>query len=217
MTNPSDRIEYLINIFHYSNQRALALPSITPEALIESIADEFQDEIPYLGRNTDRYFLQAGQKRIPSKTLLSEQVQAGSTLSLVETVQPLPSKSRLLDSPLYLREENSGYVYKIGWAPAIIGRNDPEKPDNELVSADLSGLEKSLMVSRRHIELLERGGNIYARSLSPGNKSTIIKRNKGEKIPLVDRYIQLEHEDRIFLNRSKLTFRILLNTANSSD
>ena len=210
MTIPDERIECRVDIFQHVEQRARVKPATLPEEMLAAIVEEFHVDIPYLGRNLDRYHLQCDRALLQAGTPLGSQIQSGAKLTLVENELSKPIYAQQLDVPIYFKEIRSGHVFKVSWVPAIIGRLDPSHPYSEQVSVDLTRLENSVRVSRRHIELSERDGILYAQLKSLQNEATLLKKKQKERVKLNDRYVSLENGDILRLERSKIELEVML-------
>src|SRR4051794_13498377 len=86
------RIELKIDLLDRTNQRALALPTITSNELIAAILQEF-DEVDYLGKSADDYVLYKVEDNsaLDASLPLSQQVAANARLVLKERELEIPS------------------------------------------------------------------------------------------------------------------------------
>jgi len=211
-----ERIECFIDVLDsHPKQRALARNGITPVELIEAVIAEFSEEIPYLGKNAASYKVcRRDNGRVLDLDVaipLEKQVGAGSHLALMEVERKQPPKTKLLSTPFYLRETKHGYVYKIQWLPAFIGRTDPSMSDNEVVAVDLHNLTTGMAVSRRHVRFFERDGIIYL-ELCSRNPVTLV-RSDGSKEELGERPLVLKQGDALKLERSRISLQALFQPA----
>lgn len=218
MSTTQPRIELLIDIFDQVNQRAQALPTITPPELIGAVLAEFAEGIPYLGGEPGRYQLYkvADQAPLLLEVPLGEQVNSGEHLILREQQAPLPPATNRPSRRLYLREPSTRQVFPIGWVPAIIGRSDPKQPDNAQVAVDLEPFSTGLRVSRRHAVITEEHGQFFVTSLSdnptmlkPGNGA------EGELLPVTTVPVALGAGQRIHLGRSGIDLQVIVRDRDS--
>jgi hypothetical protein len=208
------RLNLIIDVLDTPNQPALALTSLSPTQLIEATLKEFQ-EIEYLGDSSENYQLLKianGQALQPDLTL-QEQLKDGERVRLVEkSPEYAPAGAVAARQPIYLRELNSGRVYKLNWLPAIIGRPDHNQPDNNLVAADMSKFDTGMRVSRRHAKIIssKEQDHFYLENMS-GNV-TKIKTRRGETVTFSPQQprLELEHGDIIYLERSNLSLKFIV-------
>lgn len=211
MADTDERIECFIDVFNLPGQRALARKVISTAEMVQAIIDEFSGEIAYLGKNAASYQICQRDNGHPldASRPLGEQVQTGSRLVLVEKTKRQPRESELLPNPFYLREMSHGYVYKIPWLPAIIGRSDPSMSENEMVAVDLQNLASGVRVSRRHLQMLVRDGVVYL-ELCSRNPATLIRASDGSKEELQEhRLLALHHGDTLKLERSDVMLQVI--------
>jgi len=76
------RIEILIDIFDLAQQRALALPELTPPQFIKAILQEFT-ELEYLGNAPEEYQLQKAADKTPLDDEKPLQAQLGDEAHLI--------------------------------------------------------------------------------------------------------------------------------------
>jgi hypothetical protein len=204
------RLNLLIDVFELTNQPALALPELTPPQLIDAILQEFQ-ELEYLGSSAADYrLLQAGDgKPLVGNLPLARQLSGERRLVLAEKAADAPPAELGLKPPeanIYLKEMNSGQVFKINWLPAIIGRPD-RKQLQSFVAVDLSGLETGLLVSRRHAKIIGAGDRFFIESMSH-NPTRL--RDEHDRTHLVTSERQPLHPgDVIILERSKIALKFI--------
>ncbi|RME53444.1 MAG: hypothetical protein D6790_17680 [Caldilineae bacterium] len=203
------RIECFIDVFHHTQERAQIRPDITPAELVQAIIDEFAGEISYLGRNASAYtiWLMEEERELDPGQRVDAQIRPGVRLALREREKPRPPGAHLLARPFYLREINHGYIYKVPWLPAIIGRPDPSLAENELVLVDLHDLPNGARVSRRHVRLLERDGEIFVERCAR-NSVTLLRAEGGEE-SLENHLLPLHPGDKIRLDRSQILLEAL--------
>lgn len=202
------RIELKIDLFDLNNQRALALPTITPTELIAAILQEF-DDVDYLGKFVDDYALYKADdnKALDARVALGQQVSAGTRLVLKEKEIALPSGARLPTVPAYLRETKSGTVYKLHWLPAVIGRPDKNQPQNELVCINLESQPSGVRVSRRHARITAENDRFFIESLS--NNPTKLRRET-QTIDVTNEKQPLHDGDIILLERSDISLKFVV-------
>jgi hypothetical protein len=202
------RIELKIDLFDRSNQRALALPTITPGELIAAILQEF-DDVDYLGKLVDDYVLYKvdDNSALDAGIALGQQVGANTHLVLREKEIALPSGASLPAVPAYLREMRSGTVYKLHWVPAIIGRPDKNQPQNQLVCVNLESHPSGVRVSRRHACITAEKDRFFIESLS--NNPTQLRRD-AQTIDVTNEKQPLHDGDIIFLERSDISLKFVV-------
>lgn len=210
------RIECFIDILHHTQERALIRPDIMPPELVQAVIEEFAGEMHLLGRNASAYtiWLLDEEKELDPGRQVGAQVRPGARLALRERERPRPPGAQPLVRPFYLREINQGYLYKVPWLPAIIGRPDPGLAENELVLVDLHDLPNGARVSRRHVRLLERDGEIFAERCAR-NPVTLLRAGGGEE-NLADHLLPLRPGDKIRLDRSQILLEVLLPEPNEA-
>lgn len=204
------RLNLTIDVLDTPNQPALALTSLTPAQLIEATLQEFQ-EIEYLGDSPENYRLlkeTTGEALLPEAPL-HQQLSDGDHLQLVERSPAHPPAGAVtIKLPVYLRELNSGRVYKLNWLPVIIGRPDHNQPENNLVAVDMSEFETGMRVSRRHAKITGSDDRFYIENLS-GNVTKV--KDKTGQIRTIDAQRQpLRHGDIIHLERSDLALKFIV-------
>lgn len=203
------RLELQIDVFEKTNQRALALPDLTPPQLIDAILKEFR-ELEYLGDAPADYQLRKVQDRSPlaDDHPLGEQLQPGERLMVIENGVPLPPNTQPPIQPVYLREQSMGKVYKLHWQPAIIGRPDRNQANPEPVAINLEGYKTGLRVSRRQAKITEENGRYFIESMS--DNPTIIKRDNGATLPVAPEKQPLQNGDIIYLERSNIALKFIV-------
>jgi hypothetical protein len=211
MSATQKRIELSIDVFELPQQKALVLPAMKPSDLVRAILDEFQ-EIEYLGKTTSGYHLVTEQGNPLDDTLsLEKQVRNQSCLVLVEKEVAMPQNTQPMKGVAYLREQTSGYVYRLFWQPSIIGRRVKNQSNNALVAVDLSdeaAYPTGARVSRRHAQVVEQGGQYYLESLS--QNPTIVEDGAGNKTPLNGGNHPLNHGDSILLENSGIRLKFIV-------
>ncbi len=209
------RIELKINVLNLPEQRAHALVDLTPAELVAAILQEFR-EIEILDTEPAGYRLvrQADQRPLEDGTPLEAQVQEGDHLQLVETPTPIPKGALKSDAELYLRDLTTNRVFKLGWLPAVIGRDDPHLPQNQLVAVNLASFRTGLRVSRRHARVVQQDGEYFIEPLS-GNPTAIrVGDNKQER--LTPGRTPLGHGDTIVLERSEIALKFIVHGAGNN-
>jgi hypothetical protein len=203
------RLELFIDVLEHTNQRALALATITPPELVAAIIDEFQ-ELSYLARTPAAYQLVKAEDRslLDNDRPLNRQVAAKQRLILVEAEPPLPPGAQRPSRPIYLRDQD-GAVYKLHWLPAIIGRPDPAQPHNDLIAVNLAEHSQGQRVSRRQAQISEEQGRFYLESLS--QNQTTLRPQQGAAASLSPHTrLPLQHGDTIFLDLSQIALTFLV-------
>lgn len=210
MTTQQTRLELLIDIFDKKAQRAQALATLTPLELIAAVLQEFR-EIEYLSNMpTDYRLLKADDRtELNPETALNQQVRDKEQLMLFEQVLGLPKNSQRPTRPVYLREQATSKVYKLHWYPAIIGRPDTNKQDNDWLAVNLGSYSVASHVSRRHAQLTEENGHFYITSLSEQNP-TSVKDVQGNTTTLTTEKHRLQHGDIISLDYSQIALKFLV-------
>lgn len=212
MGTGKDRLDLTIDVLDLPAQHAAALWTLSPQELIAATLQEFR-EIEQLGIDPSDYqLLDAATGAVldekPLDALFGKDAK-DVHLKLVEKSASIPRGAQPAPEPIYLREQGTGRVYRIGWLPAIIGRPDRNLPDNQLLAVNLEALPTGLRVSRRHVRLSEQGGRYYVQRMS-GNP-TMLRRATGETIHLLDASrTPIDHGDVIVLERSQITLKFLL-------
>jgi hypothetical protein len=203
------RLDLRIDVFEKTNQRALALPNLTPPELVEAILQEFR-ELEYLSSNPADYLLLNAKDKTPldPESQLQQQSLDGGQLILFEKELPLPAGTKRPSHHLYLREQASGKVYKLHWQPAIIGRPDKNQPYNEWIAVSLESHPAGLRISRRQAMITEEGGQYFIESMS--RNPTSIKNSEGKTIPVAANKQPLHPGDIIYLDRSNIAFKFIV-------
>ena len=207
-----DRLDLTIDVLELPAQHAAALWSLSLQELIAATLQEFR-ELEQLGIDPGDYQLldAANGAALDEKPLdgLFAKDAKDIHLKLVEKLPAMPGGAQPAPDPIYLREQATGRVYRLGWLPAIIGRPDRTLPDNQLLAVNLEALPTGLRVSRRHVKLGEQGGQYYVQRMS-GNP-TLLRRTTGETVNLLDASrTPIEHGDLIVLERSQITLKFLV-------
>lgn len=215
MASPSKYLELRIDIFEKANQRAQVLAELKPPELVSAILEEFGDEIDHLGADPDAYWLRKGRgnERLEDQQPLGDQLREGEHLVLEEADRSLPAHTHPPSHAIYLQEAATQRAFKIPWLPAIIGRPDPELPDNDLLAVDLSIHSAGSRVSRRHLRIWEENGAYYIQAAS-ANPASLVRDKEGE-IPIPggagrEKLIPL---DIIRLDRSQIALKFIVRDA----
>lgn len=214
MTASAKRLELLIDVGDLPAQRALARAELTPPELVAAVLEEFR-EIQSLGDRPEAYCLvrQAGGEPLDEQRPLGAQLSNGDHLALAERLPPLPAGAVRPAQALYLRERETGRVYRLAWLPALIGRPDASLPDNELIAVDLSDHPAGQRVSRRHALISERDGQYQVERLSP-NPVALID-SAGRTIALEQAPLPIQHGDTLLLERSQIALSFITRKAQS--
>ena len=139
---------------------------------------------------------------------MSQQLAAGDRLRLVERAEPLPPGTQPPSRPIYLRDQNSGAVYKLGWQPAIIGRVDSTQKDNQQVAVNLSAHAAGQRVSRRHAQVVEAKGQFFVEQLA--QNPTIVKHKQGATTRVERDRCRIESGDTIVLENSQIALKFIV-------
>lgn len=224
------RLELYIDVFPLKKQRALVLPTLMPEELALAIIQEFGgrqivDEsggngkravapekllkLAYLSDNPNDYqLLRAnGRKPLDATVPIGAQLSAKDQLILTEQDLPLPEGTTRPSRPAYLRDQNTGKVFKLHWLPAIIGRSDPNLPQNDRLAVNLSSYRTGQRVSRRHAQIGEAGVQFYVEPLSPN--PTAIKYPDGKITPIKDQRL-LRNGETVLLEGSQIALEFIV-------
>jgi len=207
MSTADTRLELTIDVVALPAQRALALASLTPPELVAAALAEFR-ELAYLGDQAAVYqLLRAGGEPLDEERPLAAQLTGGERLALAERPLAIPQGAAPLRHALYLRERG-GQVFRLPWAPAVIGRPDPGLAGNELIAVNLSAHPAGQRVSRRHAQILERGGQYLVERLSPN--PTAVVGDDGQTTPVEDMPVPIGHGDTLLLERSQIALTFLV-------
>jgi hypothetical protein len=203
------RLELLIDIFDHVAQRAVALAALLPVELVEAVIEEFH-EIEFLGTNPAHYQLLKAATRAPldEQVPLGEQLTTGELLALVEREEPLPPGTKRPSRPIYLREQSSGAVYKLHWQPAIIGRPDATKQDDQQLAVNLTHHAAGQRVSRRHARIIEASGQFYVEQLAQNPTIVRDSQNLTTRVERDQRLIQ--NGDTIVLEHSQIALKFIV-------
>ncbi|MCL4297869.1 MAG: FHA domain-containing protein [Anaerolineae bacterium] len=209
MSSNQARLELHIDVFDKKDQRALALPNLTPPELVEAILQEFR-ELEYLSTAPADYLLIKASDKTPlsSEGDLQQQVGNAGRLILVENKPAPPKDTRRPSQEIYLREQMTGKVYKLNWLPAIIGRPDKNQPHNEWLAVNLEPHQAGLRVSRRQALITEEGGQYFIESMS--RNPTAIKTGEDKTIVVDSGKQPLQPGDIIFLERSNIALKFIV-------
>ena len=208
--NPSQpRLELTIDVFEKHGQRVEIPPQTTARALITSILRQFRS-LPYLSSTSANYALARADDRVVlnADAPLGEQIESQDRLILIEHEAPLPRETDRPSQHAYLRHDATGAVYKLHWSPAIVGRLDPTLPFNDRVAVDLTPLELSVRVSRRHAQIAEKDGRFSIQSLSAN--PTTIRDEQGRETKLTDQPVVLKPNQVVVLNHSQIALRFIV-------
>jgi hypothetical protein len=212
MVSSPKYLELRIDVFDQLNQRAQVLAELRPPELISAILEEFGDELDYLGGDPDAYWLRKAREneRLDDEQPLADLVRTGEHLVLEETEPDLPDNTHRPPQPIYLQDGTTQHAYKIPWLPAIIGRPDPELPENELVAVDLSTHQGGSRVSRRHLRLWEENGEYYVQAASANPASLVRDKDLEIPVPSGGGKERLTAQDIIRLDRSDITLKFIV-------
>ncbi|MEZ4513862.1 MAG: FHA domain-containing protein [Chloroflexota bacterium] len=205
------RLDVRIDVFEKTNQWAKPLLTLKPAELVEGVLLEFQ-ELEYLSKVPADYYLVQGEDGVPLEegVPLSQQVVPEVRLRLVEAERPLPRGGRRPPGAAYLRDLETGRVYKLHWLPAIIGRPDKSQPHNELIAVNLESYKMGLRVSRRHVQITELNGRYFVESMS--RNPTVLKREGEDGVAVTEQKRPLQHGDIIQLARSNIAFKFIVRS-----
>ena len=212
MTTIHNRLEIYVDVFDERNQRALPLAELTPAEFIQAILEEFKhSKMEFLGDNADDYRLIRADNGSDLKPgiPLGEQLTTGDRVILEEKLSPLPEGTTRPFRPLYLRELSSNHVFRIQWAPALIGRPDPTQPHDDRLAVNLRHAETGLRVSRRHAQILEEQGRFFIQSLS-SNPTSVLRDRNASPIQVTSKPLALLPGDIIILDRSNIMLKVIL-------
>ena len=187
MSSSQARLDLLVDVFELQGQPARVLTSIKPPELVEAVLEEFR-ELEVLSDDPSAYYLVKANDRTPLDDTVEigrQQLRKDDRLILEERMQPIPENTQKLAQHVYLREQNSGKVYRLHWQPAIIGRR-AESHHDEWVAVDLQPFPTGLRASRRHLMITEANGQFYVENLAK-NPAAIL-RNRDNNDP--DRHRQ---------------------------
>jgi hypothetical protein len=209
MSANQSRLTVWIDVFDAKGQQAEVLPTLTPPELVEAILQEFR-ELEYLSDTPTEYVLQhaESQTRLDDNTPIGKQLAKDARLMLIEREADLPANTRRPDRPAYLRDQSSGKTYKLHWLPAIIGRPDQKQADNEQLAIDLKSYSMGSRASRRHAQIIEKGGQYYIEGLS--SNPTVIEDSSGKKVSLATNTHPLHNGDLIHLKNSAIAFKFIV-------
>lgn len=189
-------------------QRVGILPSLIPPDLVQAIIAEFST-VPHLIPDPAAYRL----ARTDTGALLDNDreilKQLGAQLSckLVEYTPSLPAGTKPMGQRIYLREQNSGKIYRLLWQPAIIGRPDEKLPNNDQIAVNLVGESAGMVVSRRHAQIISDGSQIFIESL--GQNPTRVSSAQSPPTEISGR-CALKHGDVIELVRSQIRLQVIM-------
>lgn len=209
MCAASNRLDLYIDIFEAKNQLASVLPTLTPGELVKAILEEFR-ELEYLSNAPGAYRLikADGTTLKQADSLEAQQLNSKSRLILVEQEVRPPEGTQLPGQPVFLRETQTGEVYKLNWQPAVIGRLDKNQPNDKL-AVNLESHSGGQYISRRHAQIIEENGRFYLESLSQRNPTFIIKNGAAPR-PVTQKEL-LDHGDLIqLLDRNKITLKFII-------
>lgn len=209
MSANQSRLDLLIDVFDQPAQRAMARPSLRPGELVAAVIDEFR-ELEYLGGDAARYQLVSATTRaaLAEDVPIGQQAKAGDHLALIERDLSLPPGTQRFSHPIYLREQESGAVYKLDWQPAIIGRPDTTRQDNDQIAIDLSAHPAGQRVSRRHAQIVEVNGQFYAEHLA--QNPTVVKSSAGMTTRVERDRLPIQDGDVLVLENSQIQLKVLV-------
>jgi hypothetical protein len=212
MSDNQTRLDLRVDVLDKKDQHALALANLTTTEFVEAVLNEFR-ELEYLSDvPTDYQLLKAGDKTpLDANSQLRQQLGATDRLLLVEKEPALPSGTQPPSQNVYLRDQTSGKVFKLNWQPAIIGRPDKSKPQDDQLAVNLELYQAGLRVSRRQAVIIEQNGNYFIESMS--RNPTVIKKENGEIIPVEATRQPLQAGDVIFLERSNISLKFIVRRA----
>lgn len=215
MAAATNRLEIQVDVLENADQRALPLAQLKPPELVQAILQEFRD-IEHLGVEGAAYTLvnMTDGTELDPDVEIGAQLADGAHLRLVERDATIPAGVQPPPDDLYLREHGGGWVYKINWLPAVVGRADSTLPDSRLVAADLSNLPTGLRISRRHLLLTWEGGRYFVECAS-GNPAEI-RRPDGSSVALGSVRQSIAAGDVLYLNRSDVSLKFIVRAAGAA-
>jgi hypothetical protein len=209
MSISTARLELWIDVMGLSKQKALALPDLKPSELIGAVLAEFHD-LEELGSHPAAYHLvrAADGTVLAADRAVGEQIANGEHLALVEPEMALPSGATRPAHSLYLREQASGHVFRLGWLPAIIGRTAPDLPGETLLAIDLENHSAGRRVSRRHAQVIARDGCYLIEQLASNPLSIIA--GTGQTTRLEQHPLPLCDGDTLLFEQSQIALTFLV-------
>jgi hypothetical protein len=215
MVSSPKYLELRIDVFDQLNQRAQVLAELKPPELVSAILEEFGDELDYLSGDPGAYWLRKAREneRLDDQQPLEDLVRTGEHLVLEEVVPDLPAHAERPSQPIYLQDGATQRAFKIPWLPAIIGRPDPELPENDLVAVDLSTHPGGSRVSRRHLRLWEENGEYYVQAASANTASLVRDKDVEIPVPSGSGKERLTPQDIIRLDRSQIMLKFIVREA----
>jgi len=204
-----DRLTLKIDVLEKKEQIAVALPSLTPPELIESILQEFH-ELEYLSESPNEYALLKAEDDSPlnDDMAIGNQLRDDDHLVMIEKELPLPSGTSRPSHAIYLRDQTAGTVYKLQWMPAIVGRPDKNQSHDDWLAVNLERHKAGLRVSRRHLEITEENGRYFV-SGTPRNPAYIKRIDEGDVLVMEEKR-PLHNGDMIHLERSNITLKFIV-------
>lgn len=170
-----DRVELIIDVFDQAAQPAKVLRSLTIRELIDEILLEFEDDLPWLDRQSpERYSLRRkddGESLDLARTVADQHLSRGTALVFAETPVIVPPGATPMTDDAYLiyrrqTDADANRAFRLNWQPAIIGRPDALMQHEDLLAVNLEPFPTGLRVSRRHAQIEETDGLYYLRNLS---------------------------------------------------
>jgi hypothetical protein len=208
MAARTQRLDLRIDIFESTAQRAQVLPTLMPAELIAEILQEFAD-LEYLGKSANDYVLQKAENHalLDESLALAQQVGQNDHLALADRDVPIPNGTQRPTQNAYLREQNSGHVYRIHWVPAILGRPDRALPDENRLCVNLEIFRTGMRVSRRHAQISQEQDIFYLEGQA--SNPTLLQRGSQTTAVTVDK-VPLLNGDLILFERSNLTLKFIV-------
>lgn len=217
MSSSQARLDLLVDVFELQGQQARVLTSIKPPELVEAVLEEFR-ELEVLSDDPSAYYLVKADDHMPLDDTVEigrQQLRKDDRLILEERTQPIPENTQKLAQHVYLREQNSGKVYRLHWQPAIIGRRAESQPHGEWVAVDLQPFPTGLRASRRHLMITEANGQFYVENLAK-NPAAIL-RNRDTTIPIDTDKARLLPDDIIWLERSQISLKFIVRNGHDEE
>jgi hypothetical protein len=172
-----ERITLFIDVFDLTGQEAHVLKTLSVYQLIREILVEFSGpdssepkRIPYLKPDSPQHYeLFRGDRSLEYDQTISQYNLNEEEHLVLKERQPdqWPDEASPLIDRVYLREPQSGRVFRLYWQPAIIGRFDETKSDNDLLAVDAEDFIGGRHVSRRHAKIEKQGDIYYLTPLTP--------------------------------------------------
>lgn len=202
-------IQLRIDIFGKRNQLAEVRLDLSAGDLIRAILQEFRD-VDELGDDPAKYQLVRADTGAP--LLADERLRPGMADHLILIDLPIapPAGAGSLSRRVYLRDQERGKVFRLHWQPAVIGRRQDENGAEPPLAVNLIDHEAHDYISKRHVQIIEQGGQLMAESLT--SKPTQVVLGGKNAVPLVkDKPYPIAHGDLILLVHSRVELRVIVD------